>query len=53
VVIQLVDIEGFKLREAADIIGVPTGTVASRRFHGLRRLRVALEGNENEERNVS
>ena len=41
--ILLVDVEGFSQREAADMQGVPEGTVASRLFRARRQLRTALE----------
>lgn len=40
--VVLTDIEGFSQREAAQMIGVPEGTVASRMFRGRRDLRQAL-----------
>lgn len=34
--------QGFKYREIADILGVPLGTVKTRMFHAMRRLRETL-----------
>lgn len=45
-IIQLVDIEGLHLREAAAALELPPGTVASRRFRALLRLRAALNDQE-------
>jgi len=42
-VITLVHFEGFKLREVADQLRIPLGTVKSRCFYALESLRVALE----------
>ncbi len=42
-VVLLVDVEGFTQREAAGMVGVPEGTVASRLFRARRQLRTALE----------
>lgn len=39
----LVDAEGFTQREAAGMLGIPEGTVASRLFRARRQLRTALE----------
>lgn len=41
-ILQLVDIEGLHLREAAAALELPPGTVASRRFRALLGLRAAL-----------
>lgn len=40
----LVDGEGFDLRGAAEVLGVPTGTVASRVSRARSALRIALGG---------
>ena len=42
-VIALVHFEGLKLREVADRLRIPVGTVKSRCFYALESLRVALE----------
>lgn len=42
-VISLVHFEGLKLREAAERLHVPVGTVKSRCYYALESLRVALE----------
>ena len=42
-VIALVHFEGLKLREVADRLRIPLGTVKSRCFYALENLRVALE----------
>jgi RNA polymerase sigma-70 factor, ECF subfamily len=42
-VISLVHFEGLKLREAADRLHIPVGTVKSRCYYALESLRVALE----------
>jgi RNA polymerase sigma-70 factor (ECF subfamily) len=41
--VWLVDAEGLSMREAAEAMAVPEGTVASRLFRGRRQLRVILE----------
>jgi len=41
-VVTLVDVEGFTQREAAAILGVPEGTVASRLFRARQALRERL-----------
>jgi RNA polymerase sigma-70 factor (ECF subfamily) len=41
-VIWLVDVEGFRQREAASMLEVPDGTVASRLFRARRALRDAM-----------
>ncbi len=43
-VILLVDVEGFAMAEAAEILDVPWGTIASRVARGRRTLRVSLDG---------
>lgn len=40
--VVLVDLEGLSIQEAADILGVPVGTVKSRVFRGRRILAQAL-----------
>lgn len=40
--VLLVDIEGFSYREAAEILGVPVGTVMSRLYRGRHALRRRL-----------
>lgn len=45
-VVWLVDGEGFRLREVADMLGVPQGTVASRLYRGRSKLREDLTGRE-------
>ena len=42
-VIVLVHFDGLKLREVADQLRIPLGTVKSRCFYGLESLRIALE----------
>lgn len=41
-VVWLSDVEGFRQREVAEMLGIPEGTVASRLFRARRRLREAL-----------
>ena len=41
-VIVLVDVEGFRQREVADMLGIPEGTVASRLFRARCAVRAAL-----------
>ena len=41
-VVELIDIEGFRQREAADMLEIPEGTVASRLFRARSALRDAL-----------
>jgi RNA polymerase sigma-70 factor (ECF subfamily) len=41
-VVWLTDVEGFRQREVADMLGIPEGTVASRLFRARRSLREAL-----------
>jgi RNA polymerase sigma-70 factor, ECF subfamily len=48
--IWLVDVEGFTQREAAAMLDVPEGTIASRLFRGRRQLRVVLEESGREPR---
>lgn len=45
-VLLLVGLEGFSYEEAADITGVPLGTVMSRLSRGRRRLRAFLENGD-------
>ena len=35
--------QGFKYREIADVMGIPLGTVKTRMFHALRKLKDALK----------
>jgi len=42
-VISLIHFEGLKLREAAERLRIPVGTVKSRCYYALESLRVALE----------
>ena len=41
-IVWLTDVEGFKQRELAEILGLPEGTVGSRLFRARRELRKAL-----------
>ena len=41
--IVLVDVEGLSVSEAAEVLGVPEGTVKSRVHEGLARLRTWFE----------
>jgi RNA polymerase sigma factor (sigma-70 family) len=41
-VVWLTDVEGFRQREVAEMLGIPEGTVASRLFRARRTLREAL-----------
>lgn len=43
VIVTLVDIDGLSYQEAADVLGIPTGTVMSRLHRARRRLRKRLE----------
>jgi RNA polymerase sigma-70 factor, ECF subfamily len=49
-VVSLVLIEGLSYREAADIVGVPVGTVTSRLARGREALQTLLGGIEQEHR---
>lgn len=42
-VVQLVDVDGLSYAEAAEVLGIPTGTVMSRLHRARRRIRVRLE----------
>jgi RNA polymerase sigma-70 factor (ECF subfamily) len=42
-VVTLVDIDGLTYQEAADVLGIPTGTVMSRLHRARKRLRTRLE----------
>ena len=46
-VLTLIDIEGFTLREAAEILGISSGTAASRLWRARHELRDLLQGYEN------
>jgi len=43
-VVVLVDLQGFRQREVADMLDIPEGTVASRLYRGRCFLRDALDG---------
>lgn len=43
-VVWLVDVEGFRQREAAEMLEIPEGTVASRLYRAHRKLRDELAG---------
>jgi RNA polymerase sigma-70 factor (ECF subfamily) len=51
VAVLLVDRHGFSYRAAADVLGVPPGTVASRLSHGRAALRAALDISQEEGEN--
>jgi len=51
--IVLVDIEGLSVAEAAEVLGVPEGTVKSRCSRGRARLAVALAGLRNPDAGVT
>lgn len=42
-IVMLVDIDGLTYREAADVLGIPVGTVMSRLHRARKRLRTRLE----------
>lgn len=42
-VVILVDVEGLTYQEAAEVLGIPTGTVMSRLHRARRRMRARLE----------
>ena len=42
-IVTLVDIDGLTYQEAADVLGIPSGTVMSRLHRARRRLRARLE----------
>lgn len=42
-VVILVDVDGLTYQEAADVLGIPTGTVMSRLHRARRRMRARLE----------
>ncbi len=42
-VLRLTHVEGLKLREIAELLGVPLGTVKSRVYYALQALRLACE----------
>ena len=41
--LRLTHVEGFKLREVAELLGLPLGTVKSRVYYALQALRLACE----------
>lgn len=43
-VVQLVDVEGMRYQEAAEVLDVPVGTIMSRLHRARRRLRDSLAG---------
>ena len=43
-VIELVDVAGLSYQQAADALGVPTGTVMSRLHRGRKRIKKKLSG---------
>lgn len=50
IAVHLAYVEGFTVREIADIMGTPVGTVLSRLYRGRRQLRALLEGYAREHR---
>jgi RNA polymerase sigma-70 factor (ECF subfamily) len=47
-VFELVHVRGYSIRETAQRLGVPAGTVKSRTHHALRALRQALASDQPE-----
>ena len=52
-VLFLVDVMGLKYREAAEVIGVPNGTMMSRVSRARKALMQLVEGDEETDVNVS
>jgi RNA polymerase sigma-70 factor (ECF subfamily) len=45
-VFELGAVQGLPYGEVAELLGIPVGTVKSRMFHAVRRMRQLLEGAE-------